>query len=544
VNYLAGYQPYSVAIGDLDGDQVPDLAVACGGDQIGIVSVLLGLGDGTFAPAVNYYAGVSPRSVAIGDLDGDQAPDLVTPTRYRDNVSVLLGVGDGTFAAAVNSPAGDGPRSAAIGDLDGDQVPDLAVANHNSENVSVLLGAGDGTFAAAVHYPISHRPSSVAIGDLDGDQVPDLAVANMTWPKSNNVSVLLGVGDGTFAAAVHYAVGDYPESVAIGDLDGDQVPDLAVSNMVSWNISVLLGLGDGTFAPAVHYPAYNNPRSVAIGDLDGDQVPDLAVANDGALPYVPSAVSVLLGLGDGTFAPEVIHFTGDDGCYSVAIGDLDGDHVPDLAVANGSYYGNVSVMRGLGGGAFAPAVHYPAGERPGSVVIGDLDGDQVPDLAAEASGDSGDVLVLLGLGDGTFAAAMHYGAGRSPSSVAIGDLDGDLAPDLAVANHNTDDVSVLLHQIPGLFDCNGNVIRDPCDLNCGRPGGPCDLPGCGQSTDCNGNGVPDECDRQYTDIGLFVGQLLAESPDPVLVCMFDQNGDATLDGTDIRGFAVRLVSGG
>ena len=130
---------------------------------------------------------------------------------------------------------------------------------------------GNGMFAAPVHYPAGDYPIFVAIGDLDGDQVPDLAVANF---NSDNVSVLLGVGEGTFAAAAHYAAGSGPESVAIGDLDGDQVPDLAVANADSDNVSVLLGLGDGTFAAAVHYPVGTHPTSVAIGDLDGDQKPD------------------------------------------------------------------------------------------------------------------------------------------------------------------------------------------------------------------------------------------------------------------------------
>jgi len=92
------------------------------------------------------------------------------------------------------------------------------------------------------------------------------------------------------------------------------------------------------------------------------------------------------------------------------------------------------------------------------------------------------------------------------------------------------------------YDCNGNGIQDECDIDCGPAAGPCDLPGCAQSADCNGNGVPDECDPEHSDIGLFVDQLLVESPDPVMVCMFDQNSDATLDGTDIQGFVDMLVS--
>ena len=132
---------------------------------------------------------------------------------------------------------------------------------------------GDGPLFPGAQYTTGDAPGSVAIGDLDGDGVPDLAVANF---GSDNISVLLGVGDGTFAAAVHYAAGDGPYSVAIGDLDGDQVPDLAVANSSSGFISVLLGVGDGTFAAALHSSAGTTSFSIAIGDLNGDQVSGLA----------------------------------------------------------------------------------------------------------------------------------------------------------------------------------------------------------------------------------------------------------------------------
>ncbi|MCH8150036.1 MAG: IPTL-CTERM sorting domain-containing protein [Planctomycetes bacterium] len=185
---------------------------------------------------------------------------------------------------------------------------------------------------------------------------------------------------------------------------------------------------------------------------------------------------------------------------SVAIGDLNGDLVPDMTVAN-SRSNNVSVLLGVGDGTFAAAVHYPAGVGPRSVAVGDLDGDQVPDLAV-AIFLRNNVAVLLGLGDGTFAAPEKYTAvGRRPRSVAIGDLDGDLVPDLALANPATNRVSVLLNQ----SECNGNLIHDDCDIDCGPPGGPCDVPGCGQSEDCNGNGVPDECGNPVCGDGCVMG---------------------------------------
>ena len=369
-HYPAGSAPESVAIGDLDGDQVPDLAVANSSSDN--VSVLLGLGDGTFAPAAHYPAGDWANSVAIGDLDGDQVPDLAVANGAGDNVSVLLGLGDGTFAPAAHYPAGDGADSVAIDDLDGDQVLDLAVANSSSDNVSVLLGLGDGTFAPAAHYPAGDGAASVAIGDLDGDQVLDLAVA-----INGNVSVLLGSGDGTFAPAAHYPAGG-ADSVAIGDLNGDQVLDLAVAN--GGSVSVLLGLGDGTFTAAVHYSGggyYPFNRSVAIGDLDGDGDSDLAVADYGD-PWLPSNgdVFILLGRGDGTFG-DATHYTTGLQPVSVAIGDLDGDGWPDLAVANNMSYYGITAMLNQGPDCNGNGV--PDDEDIGAGTSADCNGNLIPD---------------------------------------------------------------------------------------------------------------------------------------------------------------------
>ena len=208
---------------------------------------------------MNYGTGDVPSSVAIGDLNGDDNLDLAVATQVwlspvvRGNVSVLLGNGDGTFQPAVQyrvDGVGENPSSLAIGDLDGDDNLDLAVANGYGGTVSVLLGNGDGTFQVAVNYGAGDGPSSVAIGDLDGDDYPDLAVANGDF-YSYTVSVLLGNGDGTFQDAVNYGAGDAPSSVAIGDLDGDDYPDLAVANNGDYNVSVLINTGGAENQPPV-----------------------------------------------------------------------------------------------------------------------------------------------------------------------------------------------------------------------------------------------------------------------------------------------------
>ena len=194
-------------------------------------------GEGPLYPGPKFPAGDGPYSVAVGDLDGDGAPDLVTANAGSHDISVLLGNGDGTFQAQQRFGAGTGPRSVAVGDLDADGAPDLVTANNDSNDVSVLLGNGDGTFQAQQRFGAGTGPRSVAVGDLDGDGAPDLATANY---GSDDVSVLLGNGDGTFQAQQHFGAGSDPWSVAVGDLDGDGAPDLATANYGSDGVSVLL----------------------------------------------------------------------------------------------------------------------------------------------------------------------------------------------------------------------------------------------------------------------------------------------------------------
>ena len=220
----------------------------------------------------------------------------------------------------------------------------------------------------------------------------------------------------------------------------------------------------------------------------------------------------------------------------------------DISLALGLIWTSAAV----GDGPLFPGAQYAGGDTIYSVAIGDLNGDKVPDLAL-ANWNSDNVSVLLGVGDGTFAAATGYAAGFGPYSVAIGDLDGDQAPDLAVADNSyyTDNiVSVLLHQIPGLFDCNGNLILDACDIDCGPAAGACDLPGCGQSADCNVNGLPDECEEFCEGDAncdgavdpLDSGFVLARFGCPVgtgdPTCdAADQNGDRSVDPLDV-GFVL------
>ena len=497
-----------MAIGDLNGDGRPDLVVA--NNDRNTVSILLGNGDGTYRAAVDYAVGSGPVWVAIGDLNGDGKPDLVVacldntfPVSLENAISVLLGNGDGTFRSAVKYQAGQGPTSVAIGDLNGDRKPDIVVTNlvtgrgpQLGNTVSVLLGNGDGTFKAAVDYAVGSRPNSVAIGDLNGDGKPDLVVANSSVEvgvHGNDVSVLLGNGDGTFRAAVNYPVGLAPWSVAIGDLNGDGKPDVVVANFGLGgggigDVSVLLGNGDGTLQAAVSHGAGSNPWSVAIGDMNGDGKPDIVVADLG------DTVSVLLGSGDGTFEKNSYWVGGP--LKSVAIGDLNGDGKLDIAVTDQGFgpFGGVAVLLNTPSQlAFAAAVSYAVGIRPQVVAIGDLNGDGKPDLiVGDAGGSShgsgpGSVSVLLANGDGSFGAAVDYAVGAGGAGyIAIGDVNGDGKVDLVVATGgqnfgtgvNTSAIAVLLGNGDGTFQA---AVTFPF----------ASFPGWVGIRDLNGDGKPD-----------------------------------------------------
>jgi hypothetical protein len=334
----------------------------------------------TFVNGTQLTASVPASDIAA---PGTASVTVVNPSPGGGTSNVMFfEVTPASSSIALGAPpafgAGTDPDSVAVGDFNGDGKLDLAVANVGSNNVSILLGNGDGTFQAAVDYGAGSNPDSVAVGDFRGDGKLDLVVAN---DLGNNVSILLGNGDGTFQAAVSYGAGMTLFSVAVGDFNGDGKLDLVVADAVSDYISVLLGNGDGTFKTAVQYVAGLEPFSVAVADFNGDGKLDLAVANNEG-----ASVSILLGNGNGTFKAAVNYGTG-TAPGAVAVGDFNGDGKLDLVVggANSNNVNVVSVLLGNGDGTFQAAVNYGAGAGQTSVAVGDFNGDGRLDLAFPAS---------------------------------------------------------------------------------------------------------------------------------------------------------------
>ncbi len=206
---------------------------------------------------MDYAGGTGPFSVALGDLDGDQDLDIVVAAA---SVMVLRNLGNGAFSSFGSYSSGGQPFAIAMGDLDGDQDLDLAVANRNSDNVGILLNNSDGTFAAATNYAAGDNPRSVALGDVDLDQDLDVVLGN---EFSVNVTVRLNAGDGTFAAATNYATGAGVYSVAVADLNEDGYLDIAAAS--AENVIVFL---NDTIWPPLPLPSWDRPRSSGPSESD------------------------------------------------------------------------------------------------------------------------------------------------------------------------------------------------------------------------------------------------------------------------------------
>ncbi len=531
-----GYAPRGIVVGDFNRDDRLDLAVLnqfVPGDYLlenGSVSVLLGEGDGSFQPQVVYAsATTSPTSIVTGDFNGDGILDLAVDATDADGrpagVNLLLGIGDGSFhpaktvatgivgALTAGDFTGDGHLDLVVtetdgfqllvgdghgtfepanpvalgnigvlvqGDFTGDGRLDLAASN-GSEGVLVLLGNGDGTFQPQSETPnvVGSNPEAIVAGDFNGDGRLDAAVVDS---GSDDISVLLGNGDGTFEPAVAFAVGSDVDAIVAADFNGDGRLDLAlgIANDGANTVSVLLGNGDGTFQPQVTYAIASYPSAMVAGDFNRDGRIDLAMADGG----------VLLGNGDGTFQlgvqqPLRLGYTP----TAIVAGDFTGDGRLDLAVAGNNVSDlfpseivalnvNVSVLLGDGDGTFTLVEEYTTGPFVGggynteSIAAGDFTGDGRLDLAVTDNGseqyispgnDAGGVKVLLGNGDGTFQPAATYAVGSAPTGIVAGDFAGDGHVDLAVAGYNFDTLtltdlgeeSVLLGNGDGTFQLSG-----------------------------------------------------------------------------------------
>lgn len=342
-----------IAAGDFNEDGKPDLVIA-GNIR---VYVLLGNGDGTFTPAAEspmlvpsppYNDLASPRTgpaIATGDFNHSGHLGLAVGEPENEAAVILLGHGDGTFAPssatfanASSIPTGDLQAA----DFNADGNLDLAIMN-NFLGSFVVLGYGSGAFTTAGNLYAGTLSAGEVVGDFNADGELDAIVARggtAVYPSSG-VSVSLGNGAGTFTQAngSPISLGNDLSAIATADFNGDGKLDLAVTDYGGNSVMILPGNGDGTFGTPTTIPVGNQPYAIVTGDFNNDGKLDLAIAN-----YGDGTITLLLGNGDGTFTEASgSPYPVGGGPYRIAAADFNGDGKLDLAVVNVTD-GTVSIL--------------------------------------------------------------------------------------------------------------------------------------------------------------------------------------------------------
>jgi hypothetical protein len=490
-----------IDLADIDDDDDLDAVIDFASPFEQKQGLALNNGSGVFSPPTVIPLG-RPDGIAqfVADVTGDGRPDILTSVggpnisgagAYGDEFVVLANTG-GAFAAPVLYHAGSVPTAFGAGDINGDRVTDVVVSDNGGPPMmgggymggcTVFAGAGGGQFFSDHIYPLipGLNQGNVAAwalraGDLDHDSDVDL-IGCRGAGNDGVARVLFNDGAGAFTFGPTVATGDYLNRMVLTDLDDNGALDLVVllfhdADPYPCRVQVHMGLGNGAFGPTVQ--DIDIIGSAIEGDIDaadvnGDGWIDVVaspaweepIAVFGGPPGPPMRVNVLLNNGAGSLLPPTAYAVSAPvnwqpgqltprGLRDAAIGDLNGDKLPDIATVI-DFGRKLSLLMNNGDGTFGPFTTYvPSSTNPTGVAMGDMDDDGDLDVVTANRGESNgghSFSIFLNDGSGVLAQPTDWpiiiwNGGASRWELVLADLDGDGALDAAVSGF--EDVSIRL----------------------------------------------------------------------------------------------------
>ncbi|WP_139923195.1 FG-GAP-like repeat-containing protein [Hymenobacter sp. DG01] len=572
--YPPGESLRGLVVADFNADGNLDFAV--GLSRSSQVAVYYGNGKAGFTAQPLVAIDSLPLWLAVGDVNADGRPDLLSlnTTSAGSSVSVRLNDGAGGFTARPLVAVAPDGYTLVLGDIDNNGTPDILTTSSSTNSVSVRLGDGSGGFTAPAtpEVKVGPTPRNIALADLNRDGRLDFVTAN-NQQNTTTVSVRLGNGAGGFspAAVPEVTVGLQPYALALQDINKDGQPDLLAGNMgiyysstviSSYSLTVRLGNGAGGFVMPAGEPVALADAAIktAVGDLNNDGRLDILSINSRGV------ASVRLGDGKGRFAPPPAPTPADissigtyPGC--LALGDLNNDGNLDFVTnITVQFSPRLAIYLGDGRGGFSPL---PASVPPVPIrfdqvdmVLTDLTGDGNLDLLG-CSRDQGVVSVRLGTGTGTFTtpAVPEVSVGNAPLAVAAGDFNNDGRMDFATANYVQrleGSVSIRLGDGTGRFAPPAAPAPAEVQLGEDQPNdialgdlnndGNLDFVICSvEGLNGAGNNV---CVRLGTGTGAFTTPAVARlrvSLDPTGVALGDVNGDGNLDVVSSAKYRNRMA---
>jgi gliding motility-associated-like protein len=523
VSFTTGSTPLYVDFGDLDGDGRTDLAVVNRNSAtVSIYRNTGAIGTISFSAKQDFAIGSTPSGVAIGDIDGDGKPEVITANRGSSTVSIFRNIstsGTISLAARVDLASGTGANSVAIGDLDGDGKMDISVANYTARTISLFRNISTSGSITAASFDAradlvnsaTITPTYLSLGDVNGDNKADILVGNdagTLMQVHRNISSPGSLTSSSFAARIDFTTGTRPHNVTCGDLDGDGKPEIVSSNATSNTVSVLHNLvipvptitsftptsgpaGTTVTITGTNFSATPANNTVYFGavrtNVTASTTTQLTVTVPAGATFQPISVTVdaltassskpfvVTFPGGGNFSTDSfepkVDFTG--GAWSVAVGDFDNDGKADIVSTTSadntvSVFKNTSVAGAITSGSLAAKLDVTTNDSE-SVAVGDIDGDGKLDLAVTNRG-SNSVSILMNITSSVinFATKVDFTTGTNPEDVAIRDLDGDGKPEVIVANIGSNSISVFKNtSVVGTITAGSFATR--VDYSAGTP---------------------------------------------------------------------------